>query len=156
MFGFIKNLFGGIFGFIGKVLGLKKSGYALEFEPAEGGKSAPAKQDASAQKKIVATATGKLKEPAKASASAAKAEPAKKAEPTKKAEPAKSKKQAPAKESKPAAKAPAPTAEPAKAPEPVGGFATRYLTPTATSTRRRPGANMSSFLDMARQVNTAR
>ena len=78
MFGFIKNLFGGIFGFIGKVLGLKKSEYALEFEPAKGEKSAPAKQDASAQKKIVATATGTLKEPAKASASAAKAEPAKK------------------------------------------------------------------------------
>ena len=150
MFGFIKNLFGGIFGFIGKVLGLKKSEYALEFEPAKGEKSAPAKQDASAQKKIVATATGTLKEPAKASASAAKAEPAKKAEPVK------AQAQAPAKESKPAAKAPAPKAEPAKAPEPAGGFATQYLTPTATSNRRRPGANMSSFLDMARQVNTAR
>ncbi|MBD2039467.1 hypothetical protein [Microcoleus sp. FACHB-672] len=148
MFGFIKNLFGGIFGFIGKVLGLKKSGYALEFEPAQGEKSAPAKQDTSAQKKIVATATGKVKEPAKPAAT--------KAESAKKPEPVKAQTQAPAKESKPAAKAPAPKAEPAKSPEPVGGFATRYLTPTATSTRRRPGANMSSFLDMARQVNTAR
>jgi hypothetical protein len=33
-------------------------------------------------------------------------------------------------------------------------FAPQYLMPTASSSRRRPGANMSSFLDMARQVKT--
>jgi hypothetical protein len=33
-------------------------------------------------------------------------------------------------------------------------FAPKYLIPTATNGRRRPGANMSSFLDMARQVKT--
>lgn len=33
-------------------------------------------------------------------------------------------------------------------------FAPNYLMPSASNTRRRPGANMSSFLDMARQVKT--
>jgi len=33
-------------------------------------------------------------------------------------------------------------------------FAPNYLMPSASSSRRRPGANMSSFLDMARQVKT--
>lgn len=33
-------------------------------------------------------------------------------------------------------------------------FAPNYLIPSATNSRRRPGANMSSFLDMARQVKT--
>jgi cytoskeletal protein RodZ len=40
-------------------------------------------------------------------------------------------------------------------PQPtVTTFAPEYLLPKATSTRRRPGANMSSFLTMARQVKT--
>ena len=33
-------------------------------------------------------------------------------------------------------------------------FAPKHLAPTSTNGRRRPGANMSSFLDMARQVKT--
>jgi hypothetical protein len=33
-------------------------------------------------------------------------------------------------------------------------FAPNYLIPSASNSRRRPGANMSSFLDMARQVKT--
>lgn len=33
-------------------------------------------------------------------------------------------------------------------------FAPKHLAPTNTNGRRRPGANMSSFLDMARQVKT--
>ncbi len=33
-------------------------------------------------------------------------------------------------------------------------FAPDYLVPTSSNGRRRPGANMSSFLDMARQVKT--
>lgn len=33
-------------------------------------------------------------------------------------------------------------------------FAPKYLTPTNSNGRRRPGANMTSFLDMARQVKT--
>ena len=33
-------------------------------------------------------------------------------------------------------------------------FAPKYLAPTSSSNRRRPGPNMNSFLDMARQVKT--
>ena len=33
-------------------------------------------------------------------------------------------------------------------------FAPKYLAPTTTSNRRRPGPNMNTFLDMARQVKT--
>lgn len=33
-------------------------------------------------------------------------------------------------------------------------FAPNYLMPTATSSRRRPGPNMNTFLDMARQAKT--
>lgn len=43
----------------------------------------------------------------------------------------------------------------AKAPEqPKQTFAPDYLLPTNSHGRRRPGANMNSFLDMARQVKT--
>jgi hypothetical protein len=43
----------------------------------------------------------------------------------------------------------------AKVPEqPKQTFAPDYLLPTNSNGRRRPGANMNSFLDMARQVKT--
>jgi len=50
----------------------------------------------------------------------------------------------------PANKAKAPIAEQPKETT----FAPNYLVPTNSNGRRRPGANMSSFLDMARQVKT--
>lgn len=64
---------------------------------------------------------------------------------------------------------PAAVKEPKAAPKPVSAnaavnlpqptittFAPKYLAPTGSSNgRRRPGANMSSFLDMARQVKTS-
>ncbi|TBR59668.1 hypothetical protein B4U84_01715 [Westiellopsis prolifica IICB1] len=46
-------------------------------------------------------------------------------------------------------KAPAVKAQPAETT-----FAPKYLIPTNTNGRRRPGANMNSFLEMARQVKT--
>ncbi|MBO3461789.1 hypothetical protein G7B40_009630 [Aetokthonos hydrillicola Thurmond2011] len=49
-------------------------------------------------------------------------------------------------------KTPTPSAAP-KQPEETT-FAPKYLTPTNSNGRRRPGANMNSFLDMARQVKT--
>jgi hypothetical protein len=49
--------------------------------------------------------------------------------------------------------APAPVAAPAPAAPPITNFATDYLIkPSSMSTRRRPGANMNSYLDMARQA----
>ncbi|MBD2137186.1 hypothetical protein H6F32_06215 [Anabaena sp. FACHB-1237] len=59
------------------------------------------------------------------------------------------------------AKAPAPAPAPAKASTPVTpklnvpketNFATKYLIWPSSGERRRPGANMNSFLDMAREV----
>ncbi|MEA5553687.1 hypothetical protein VB713_22365 [Anabaena cylindrica UHCC 0172] len=82
---------------------------------------------------------------AKPVATKAKAEPAKAAAKAKpvatkvKAEPAKA----------------AVKAEPAKAPVPTETtFAPKYLVPSSSNGRRRPGANMNTYLDMARQVKT--
>ncbi|WP_017714763.1 hypothetical protein [Kamptonema formosum] len=130
MFDFIKNFFGGIFSFFGKLFGFNKSEYVLEFDSGSGTVPAAKGQPAEPAKT----------QPAKPAAPEAKA----KAEPAP-AKPAQS--AAPAKESKP---------QPPKAAEPAGGFATSYLVSTSTSTRRRPGANMNSFLNMATQVKTAR
>ena len=57
-----------------------------------------------------------------------------------------------AKAEAPPAPVAAPIAAPApKKPESVVLFAPNYLMPTPTSARRRPGANMNGFLDMAKQ-----
>lgn len=128
MFGFIKNLIAGIFGFIGGLFG-KKDEYYLELKE-EAGDTAPA-----AAKPAPAPTT--KPEPA----TVTKAEPAK----VTKTEPAKASKPEPVKVSK---------SEPAKAPAAPTEttFAPKYLIPTSSGGRRRPGANMNSFLDMARQV----
>ena len=54
-----------------------------------------------------------------------------------------------------AEKAPAPVAA-AVAPKPEASveFATKYLVPTSSGNRRRPGANMNSYLDMARDMKS--
>ena len=69
-------------------------------------------------------------------APAAKAEPAKVAKASVKAQPAKAIK-----------------AEPAKPVVPTETtFAPKYLIPSSSNDRRRPGANMNTYMDMARQV----
>jgi hypothetical protein len=56
-------------------------------------------------------------------------------------------------DAKKVAAAPAPVAAPAPAAPPITNFATDYLIkPSSTSSRRLPGANMSMFMDMARQA----
>ncbi len=59
-----------------------------------------------------------------------------------------------AEEAKKAAEAPAPVvAAPVAVAAPITNFATDYLIkPSSISGRRRPGANMNGFLDMARQA----
>jgi septal ring-binding cell division protein DamX len=58
-------------------------------------------------------------------------------------------------EAKKAAAAPVPVAAPVPTAPPITNFATDYLIkPSSTSSRRRPGANMGMFIDMARQVQT--
>ncbi|WP_016952262.1 hypothetical protein [Anabaena sp. PCC 7108] len=124
MFGFIKNLIGGILGLITGLFRKKDNGYYLELkDEATETKPAPVKP-------VAATVT--------TSAPAAKAKPAKAK--ISKAEPAKAK---------------TPKAEPAKPVVPTETtFAPKYLVPSASNVRRRPGANMNVFLDMASQVKT--
>jgi hypothetical protein len=145
MFGFIKNFFGGIFGFFAGLLGLKKSEYFLdlgESSDKEPAKVAPAKAEP------VAVAPAK--------AEAAKSEPANKAKVEKKSK----------KEKEPVASAAAKTSEPPKVPaaatngkvssqaQPVLTFAPNNLMPTPTANRRSPGPSMNNFREMARQVKT--
>ncbi|MEG4856023.1 hypothetical protein QUB75_01390 [Microcoleus sp. K1-B6] len=149
MFGFIKNFFGGIFGFFGRLLGLKKSEYFLDL--GESGAKEPAKV-APAKAEPVAIAPAKV-DPVKSENS----EPAKKAKVEKKSK----------KDKEPVASVPANTPEPAKVPavaatngkvpsqaEPNRTFAPNNLMPTSNATRRGPGPSMNNFREMARQVKT--
>ncbi|MEA5616776.1 hypothetical protein VB711_02830 [Cronbergia sp. UHCC 0137] len=110
MFGFIKNLIGGIFGFITGLFGKKDNSYYLEL-----------KEDGT-EKTPTPTTITKVAEPVAAAN--------------------------PANVTKP---------EPAKvSPKTEATFAPKYLSPSVTTSngRRRPGANMDIYLDMARQVKT--
>jgi hypothetical protein len=154
MFGFIKNFFGGIFGFLGGLLGLKKSEYFLDLGESSGNTPAmvmPAKVESATAKKAESVAIAPAKvEPVKSE----KSEPAKKAKVEKKS-----------KKEKESVAIPANTAEPAnvavaaetngKVPtqsEPDRTFAPNNLMPIPTGTRRTPGPSMNGFRDMARQV----
>ena len=161
MFGFIKKLISGILGFItGLLPGKKGNGYYLELdEPAS--KPAP-------------TATPKDKEvsPA-ATANGTKAAISKDqdASSTQKNPPTAAK--APQVESSKNGNGKAPQAEPATVPAATSNgkksapvetipvettFAPKYLAPSGSSSnggRRRPGANMNSYLDMARQMKSS-
>ncbi|MBD2486877.1 hypothetical protein [Aulosira sp. FACHB-615] len=141
MFGFIKNLIAGILGFFTGLLGGKKKngGYYLQLDES-GAEVKPAPKPAESPKPA-ATSNG-----TKATAAP---EPAKK--PAAKAVKASQNgKAAPAEPEKAPATAVAAKKEPA-----ITTFAPQYLgTSGAANGRRRPGANMSSFLDMASQVKT--
>jgi hypothetical protein len=152
----IKSLVGGIFGFIGGLFGGKKgNGYFMELDeakvapaktitPAPAASTAPvAEQPMTVAKEDVAQAPTPAKAATrkeKLAALAASTDPS--AAPT-------------------AAPAPVAAATPKAAPTAVANpiaeanFATKYLIPANNGTRRRPGANMSSYLDMARKMNGA-
>lgn len=155
MFGFIKKLISGILAFISGLFAGKKadaeqsgagkavkksSGYFLELDDAKSNGQLPAKTAAPTPAKTEAA-------PAKAESTPAPAQPAAKAEAVKaapaKAEPVKAVSQS-TNGSKPAiAAAPTPTA--------TAAFASTATVPNTFGDRRRPGANMDYFLDMARQ-----
>jgi hypothetical protein len=156
---FVKSLFSGVFGFLGGLLGSKKENKALS----EGSSEAQSKPKAKPKKSNGyflelddAKGTGSSSNGAVAKA----AEPAKKPEPVAvKAESKSAKKPEPVAakaESKPAKKPePVAAAKALNLPEPkVTNFATDYLLPNSSNGRRRPGANMASYLDLARQVKT--
>ncbi|TVP63609.1 MAG: hypothetical protein EA343_07815 [Nodularia sp. (in: Bacteria)] len=155
MFGFIKNLIKGILGFItGLLPGKKGNGYYLQLDEPESEKAPAAKPQekeaspAATANGTKAAASGAVNSPAVAPSAQSNAPTATKAEPSKngkspKAEPV----------AAPAAKSNG------KKPEPVETtFAPKYLAPSGSSSnggRRRPGANMSSYLDMARQMKSS-
>lgn len=152
---FLKNLFSGLFSFIGGLFGSKKAaiagteptsrkpknpGYFLELDEAKGvGNSATTSAKAPAAAKSEAVKEAAKPEPSHVEATT----PRPTAKPVATAEKAEPK--------------PAPANAALNLPQPtVTTFAPKYLAPTGSSNgRRRPGANMSSFLDMARQVKTS-
>jgi hypothetical protein len=144
MFGFIKKLITGILGFItGLLPGKKGNGYYLELD-----EPASEKAPATTVNGTKAAASVAVASPADAPAAKSNAPTAKKAA---KVEPSKN--------------GQAPQAEPATAPAATSNgtktaaettFAPKYLAPSgSSSSRRRPGANMSSYLDMASQMKTS-
>jgi hypothetical protein len=141
----IKKLFSGIFSLIGGLLRRKKSdsGYYLELNEAESGKAADAPKSVETKAPKTDKAAPKTD---KAAPKADKAAPVAAAVAI--AAPAVD--TASLNGSKPA------TANPLNLPQPtVSSFAPEYLTPKPTAGRRRPGANMSSFLEMAKTVKTS-
>ncbi len=162
----IKKLFSGILSFVGGIFNSNKSGYYLELDDADAGKPAVAPAKAESVKVEPAKAEpAKAKTPAPAQPAAAKAEPAAsvsvEAVPVK-ADPVNAESvQGPvnpepvaATSSNGSSNGAKPTAEanPLNLPQPTVNFASEYLVPKPTNTRRRPGANMGAYLDMAKQV----
>lgn len=174
----IKKLFSGIFSFVGGIFNSKKSGYYLELDDAASGKPAvvPAKAETPAPAQPAAV-KAETTEPAKAKSTAptpAKAEPVKaksaapvsaKAEPVKadplnaesvqapvNPEPVGATSAANSSNGSPNGAKPTAPANPLNLPQPSVNFASEYLVPKPTNTRRRPGANMGAYLDMAKQV----
>lgn len=175
MFGFIKNLIAGILGFItGLLPGKKKSnGYFLELDEAKSIKpletvKEAAKEVASNTQKAVETVATEAKKIADKVVSDSKKEvetvPSKAAASSNGTKAAAS--IADSKSVKASENGKAPKAEPKPELTPAASkvakipaettFAPKYLAPSATSSngRRRPGANMTSFLEMARSVKT--
>jgi len=155
VFNLIKKLFSGIFSFIGGILGGNKSGYYMEAEPlpakpaakVEESKTEDAKSAVAAVKATVSSAADSVTEGVKevAATTETTAKTAVKSKATQV-------------ESVTAEKAEtngsSNGANPLNLPQPTTSFATEYLVPKPTNTRRRPGANMSSYLEMAKTVKT--
>ncbi|MCC5631668.1 hypothetical protein [Nostoc sphaeroides] len=173
---FIKKLISGILGFItGLLPGKKKSnGYFLELDEAKDAAKDAAQEVASNVKKVAETVASNVKK-----VTATEAPEAPEAPEASKPASLNGTKTAAAKTKEKSAKNPKPAdvtlvqtaeglkIEPGKNAKAAAAkvlkeepkettFAPKYLAPSATSSngRRRPGANMSAFLDMARQVKT--
>lgn len=169
MFDFIKKFFGGITAFFSGLLGGKKSqNNAIEASTPKAKKSKGYFLELDDTGNIKSPTEAKKPEPTKTEP--AKAEPAK-------AEPVKAETQEPAKQavavkddSKPTKDVPVENGKvrvEAQPNPPAAAanngkveslnemtFAPKYLMPTASSGRRRPGPSMDTFRDMARQVKT--
>ena len=122
------------------------NGFYMELDESKASTSENGKQPAAEPVKVeTAPAAAQAAEPAKATKPAAKSKPAKAVE-----APAAAPAAAPAKPAAPAA-----AANGQVQPQAIKTFAPDYLlTLTSTNGRRRPGANMNSYLEMARQMRT--
>ncbi|MEH2079611.1 MAG: hypothetical protein V7K89_06250 [Nostoc sp.] len=174
----IQGFFGGILGFItGLLPGKKSNGYFLELDEAKEAAKDAAQEVASNAKKVAETVTSTVASNAKKVAETISSEAPTASKPdssngTKTAATKTNAKEKSAKNPKPADVQLVQTAEGVKI-EPGNKekaaaakvlkeqptettFAPKYLAPSATSSngRRRPGANMSAYLDMARQIKT--
>lgn len=162
----IKSLLGGIFGFIGGLFGGKKTiegsapkakkgnGYFLELDEAKiDPVAATTTSEVSATEQPMTVSQAAIAAPATPGAAPAKTSTRKE----KLAALAAANTSAPTTEAAPAAPAPAAATPAPVAAAPIAevNFATKYLIPANNGTRRRPGANMSSYLDMARKMNPA-
>ncbi|MEH2271557.1 MAG: hypothetical protein V7K68_24565 [Nostoc sp.] len=175
----IQGFLGGILGFItGLLPGKKKSnGYFLELDEAKDAAKDAAKEVASNAKKVAETVTSTVASNAKKVAETITSEAPTPSKPdslngTKTAEAKTKAKEKSANNPKPAdvqlvqtaeglrvepgKKAKAAAAKVLKEQPTETTFAPKYLAPSTTSSngRRRPGANMSAYLDMARQIKT--
>ncbi|KAB8335461.1 hypothetical protein SD80_003870 [Scytonema tolypothrichoides VB-61278] len=176
MIGFIKNLITGVLNFFTGLLGGKKNGYYLEFDEAAEATKEAAKQAASKAQEAVEPVVSKAQEAVGSVVS--KTQEAAKPVAAKAKKTAKSvATQAATNNGTKDAVKPQPNVQLVQTavgvkPEPVKSekakaiiqkeptettFAPKYLAvPNTTNGRRRPGANMSSFLDMATQVKTSK
>ncbi|MBN3895250.1 MAG: hypothetical protein HWQ41_08290 [Nostoc sp. NOS(2021)] len=179
---FIKKLISGIQGFFGAILGFvtgllpgkkKSNGYFLELDEAKDAAKDAAKEVASNAKKVAETVTSTVASNAKKVAETITSE----APTPSKSDSLNGTKTAATKAKEKSAKNPKPAdvqlvqtaeglkVEPGKNAKAAAAkvlkeqptettFAPKYLAPSTTSSngRRRPGANMSAYLDMARQV----
>ncbi|AFY48860.1 hypothetical protein Nos7524_3056 [Nostoc sp. PCC 7524] len=139
MFGFLKNLFAGIVSFItGLLPGKKNGGYYLQIDDETVTEPKPAAPKTETTNGTKATLAAEPATPAPTPKQPAKVEAATngKAAPT---EPT-----------------PAPVASTKTTAPTETTFAPKYLAPSGAGSngRRRPGANMNNFLDMASQVKT--
>ncbi len=127
----------------------KRSGYFMELDETEDVTSVNGNQP---PKEVAAAKT-----PQPVAAEPASSQPAKTPEPVKNApapkiELVQTAEGVKAEPAKPVSSSPAASTNGQKPTETT--FAPKYLAPTASSSRRRPGPSMNSFLDMARQVKT--
>jgi hypothetical protein len=140
--------------FIKKLFGKKNDGFYLQLEDDKAPKPA-AKTKVESKPAPAASPTAAVVEaaPVAPPAVAATTPTAPAAKSDVKAEAAAAKAEKKSVKKAEAVPAPAPVVAPAPAAPPITNFATDYLIkPSSTSTRRRPGANMNSYLDMARQA----
>jgi hypothetical protein len=166
MFGFIKNLFSGIISFFTGLLGGKKSqdntlaapktkkskGYFLEIDDSGNLKTEVEAKKPEPAKTALATAEPPKSQPApkaETAPKAAKSEPATVVVPSAAQNGKVEQVQVQAQPNPPAPQTNGKVAATAE-----GTFAPKYLIPTPTNNRRRPGPSMDMFRDMARQVKT--